>query len=1557
MPSPFKFLDAYTKEDKDIFFGRDDEIEELYQKVFGNKLLLVCGVSGTGKTSLIECGLANKFQDSDWLPINIRRGNDITTSLKAGISKSAITPIKGSQSIIKQLQSLYLDHFKPIYLIFDQFEEVFIFGNREERQEFIKEIKNIIDSDVQCKLLFVMREESLAGAIEFEREIPTFLTNRIRIERMTWHNAMQVIEEPCKFHGIEVEEGLAENILGKLSPESTEVELTYLQVLLDKLYHLATDKDKEKPVFSSKLLSEIGDVSDLLGSFLDEQINQLNDPETGLVILKSFVSVRGTKRQVTYLDITDFAATLGKAISEEDLNSLIQKFINLRILRDKDESGRYELRHDSLATKIYEKITLYEKELLEIRQFLDNAYNNYEKRNKLLGIDDLEYIAPYEKKLFLNPGINRFIETSKREVHKAKRRRRQIITVLAIALIAILSGFSIWALNERGKAVKLRILALEQRNAAIEAKEETEKAREEAVNERRKAEENEQIAVEQRQEAINANDEAENARKQALAHQLKAEKNEILAMALKLEAENQKEEAETAKEQAEIERQIATRNYRKAKAGNLLIQVPSISEEDPTLAIRLAEYSLELDDNDHARGTIQQIYSENNFYKTVARHRYPVNSADISPDGKTILTGSNDNTACLWDLNGQRLLEIKSHSAEVTSVKFSADGKYFLTGSRDKTACVWDLSGQMIRKFTGHEGSVTTVGMSPLGDYVTGSEDLQTRIWYANGTFSSLISSDPVTNVGFSPDGDYLFIAFSSNHFKLFDFKRNGEQDFKAGETICYLEDGSYVENDIQAIAFSPDGQRIITGSTDRNLRIWNISGRREVTIGPFQQKFTSLTFTPDGEKIVIGTEDGEILMMTLDAKIIQEYKGHKAAISSLAFSSDGHYLLSGSLDNTARIWDVSGESRQYWKAHEQAVNRIAYSPDGNNFLTGSADGTACLWDLQGNKLITYQGHKSEILALAFSPDGKSIFTGSLDNTARWWDISGESIIEFRGHESAIGSIDYSPENKLIITGSDDGTARLWNTEGKQLKVFQGHSGDVHGTAFLPDGNSIISSAGRNVYIWDLEGNLIRKFGSPNGRYIYSFELLPDGKTIMLNEMGSESIYTFDIYGNMMENVIRYTENAYGATIIAASPDGNQILCSHVKDLYLFDKHGNRIKRFSDNSSDRNTKLGYIWGLDYNPNGSNVIAGHSDGYVSLFNLKTPLGNFQESGNYESLSLYQKLQFELIEYEDILLLETEEDLVEAATYYLDRAISSNSIIEIKDCLIKSNEIYDKLQESHYRESNLINQASVLTRLIQYDENQDNNAEKLDNIFTLILGSSNINILKEAAKFYHELLMESFSNTQKVEFANMANIFYEKLLVIDYTNENLSSLVENLIHLQIIEPTDSIEHKLDRVFNEMVSRLNLSDLREKERYYHNKAERSIDHRIADEYYSLAVVLIEKLLENNSDRKIRDHASSTYNNLAHEQLFTGKISKAVENAKRGIELKEENIIYTKLALAYLLNDQYRDAISIIDAYKDRSVGIENFKDYILNKIIELESAGINHPNFEKVREYLEE
>ena len=143
--SPFKFLDSFTKEDKAIFFGRDHETEELYQKVFESKLLLIYGVSGTGKSSLLQCGLANKFQESDWLPISIRRGGNINESLRKGITNFQLRITNSNNdgkqqqpSLKKLLRNLYLDNFKPIYLIFDQFEELFIFGSKPNAKNLLQ---------------------------------------------------------------------------------------------------------------------------------------------------------------------------------------------------------------------------------------------------------------------------------------------------------------------------------------------------------------------------------------------------------------------------------------------------------------------------------------------------------------------------------------------------------------------------------------------------------------------------------------------------------------------------------------------------------------------------------------------------------------------------------------------------------------------------------------------------------------------------------------------------------------------------------------------------------------------------------------------------------------------------------------------------------------------------------------------------------------------------------------------------------------------------------------------------------------------------------------------------------------------------------------------------------------------------------------------------------------------------------------------------------------------------------------------------------------------------
>src|SRR6056297_1790021 len=429
--SPFKFLDSYTKEDSKIFFGREQETEDLYRKIFENKTLLVYGVSGTGKTSIINCGLANKFNETDWLPVTIRRNQNMVESFYAALHKlSPDTKDKGkrdAKAFIKLLQSVYLDHFKPVYLLFDQFEELFIFGDEEEQQAFVDIIAQIKASDVQVKILFIMREEYLANMSAFEEKIPDLLTNRLRIEKMSTAKVKEAITGPCNYAEIGIEKEAVETIIEKLTRQGKTIELTYLQVLLDRLFHKATQEQKgDNLQFTQSLVTSLGEVSDILGDFLEEQIRQFDNPDQVLDVLKSFVSIRGTKRQSTVEEIGNHLRSLNKAQETDTLQATDQQLVILRILREKDENDRYELRHDALAAKIYEKVTLVEKELLEVKEFLNNALHNFQKRGRLLSVEDLKYIAPYEEKMFLSAGMAKLVESSKREVTRRKRRQRRI---------------------------------------------------------------------------------------------------------------------------------------------------------------------------------------------------------------------------------------------------------------------------------------------------------------------------------------------------------------------------------------------------------------------------------------------------------------------------------------------------------------------------------------------------------------------------------------------------------------------------------------------------------------------------------------------------------------------------------------------------------------------------------------------------------------------------------------------------------------------------------------------------------------------------------------------------------------------------------------------------------------------------------------------------------------------------------------------------------------------------------------------------------------------------
>lgn len=239
MDTPFKFLDAYSRSDRSIFFGRDAEIDQLYDLVFKSPLVLIYGLSGTGKTSLIQCGLANRFDGPDWYPFFIRRQDDINQNLEAKLRRAfGKHPFPKPYSLQEAVRELYRLELRPVYLIFDQFEELLLTGTESEKRQFTENLRLLLREPLVCKVLLVLREEFLGALYPLEKSIPTIQDFRLRVEPMSRKNAEQVVLGTTKQLGIELlhPQQTIPAILDQVSERKTGIQLSYLQIYLDRLY-------------------------------------------------------------------------------------------------------------------------------------------------------------------------------------------------------------------------------------------------------------------------------------------------------------------------------------------------------------------------------------------------------------------------------------------------------------------------------------------------------------------------------------------------------------------------------------------------------------------------------------------------------------------------------------------------------------------------------------------------------------------------------------------------------------------------------------------------------------------------------------------------------------------------------------------------------------------------------------------------------------------------------------------------------------------------------------------------------------------------------------------------------------------------------------------------------------------------------------------------------------------------------------------------------------------------------------------------------------------------
>jgi WD40 repeat protein len=389
-------------------------------------------------------------------------------------------------------------------------------------------------------------------------------------------------------------------------------------------------------------------------------------------------------------------------------------------------------------------------------------------------------------------------------------------------------------------------------------------------------------------------------------------------------------------------------------------------------------------------------------------HTVSVNAASFSPEGTRVVTASSDRTARVWDARtGAEVLMFKGHTAAVTTASFSPDGTHVVTASTDGTARVWkgSTSAEAFTLIGLHTGIVNTVAFSPDDTRIaTGSNDLCVWVWNVkshSGIFALKGHSGRVNATAFSADGSRILTGSADKTSKIWDANTGEDLLTLVGHTKCvnaaaFSPDGRYVvtgSDDQTARLWDVQSGcpvRILSKSERWGSVIdqeYGYSYEANITSG-HTDAVLAVAFSPDGQQIATGSEKTVFIWGTDTGELLFARSNHESSVRAVSYSPDGTRILTTSDDGTANVCDAKTRTKLFsLKGHIGGVRSAMYSPDGTRIVTAGEDKTSRVWDAQtGAEVLTLKGHTEYVTTVAFSRDGTRIVTGSCDQTVKVWD-------------------------------------------------------------------------------------------------------------------------------------------------------------------------------------------------------------------------------------------------------------------------------------------------------------------------------------------------------------------------------------------------------------------------------------------------------------------------------------------------------------------------------------------------------------------------------------------
>ena len=376
---------------------------------------------------------------------------------------------------------------------------------------------------------------------------------------------------------------------------------------------------------------------------------------------------------------------------------------------------------------------------------------------------------------------------------------------------------------------------------------------------------------------------------------------------------------------------------------------------------------------------------------------------------------------------------------------------------------------------------------------------------------------DGVTAVAWSPDGSRIATG-SAVGVRVWDAV-TGEDLFS-----LELECGRGVES----VAWSPDSRRIATGSIFGDVRVWDAVTGENVLSLEHDHRVGSVAWSPDGRRIATGSAVGvQVLDAVTGEELLSLEHGHW--VGSVAWSPDSRRIATGS-DVGVQVWDaVTGENVLSLE-HGHWVGSVAWSPDGSRIVTGSFGAVRVLDAVTGENVLSLE-HDHGVGSVVWSPDGSRIVTGSDVGVQVWDAVTGEELLSLE-HDHGVGSVVWSPDSKRIVTGSIFDDLRVLDAVTGENVLSLEHGHRVRSVAWSPDGSRIVTdSTFDDLRVWDaVTGENVLSLECSHE--VESVAWSPDGKRILTKTRRNE-IRIWDV-----------TSGEQASFFITALPEGEYVALS-----------------------------------------------------------------------------------------------------------------------------------------------------------------------------------------------------------------------------------------------------------------------------------------------------------------------------------------------------------------------------------------------------------------------------